>query len=81
MLDPLAERGAPPCPECPAQRLREFLDSPLGLLISAVVDLDFALQAKMSVSLSQVSFPEFLLLRQLVEERDRHQVEQIRKKQ
>ena len=53
--------------------------SPGGPLIAAVIDLDFALQVKIAIGLADIPYPVFLLLRQLAEERDKHQAEQIRK--
>ena len=77
-LDPYAKPGALPCAECPRQRLSDYLASSGGPLISAVIDLDFALQMKIAVGLDQIPYHVFLLLRQLAEERDKHQSEQIR---
>jgi hypothetical protein len=80
MMDPMAGADALPCPECPRTLLAEYLASPGGRLISVVIDLDFALQAGMSVDLGQVPYPEFLLLRQLIEERDKFQIEEMEKR-
>ena len=80
MEEPLAGPTALPCDGCPSQALQEYLASPGGLLISTVTDLDFAMQAGAAVRLSDISYPEFLLLRQLVEERDKYQAERIRKR-
>jgi hypothetical protein len=80
MENPFAGKDALPCPHCPVQLLRSYLETPGGRLMSIVIDLDFALQAGLAVTLDQISYPEFLLLRQLVEERDRHSSEQIQKK-
>jgi hypothetical protein len=55
------------------------LASPGGLLIQVVIDLDFALQTGVTLRLSDIPYPDFLLLRQLVEERDKFQTEEIRK--
>ena len=79
MEEPLDESSALPCQECPAQHLREYLASPGGLLIQAAIDLDFALQAGIAVSLDRIPYPDFLLLRQLAEERNRHQAEMMKK--
>jgi hypothetical protein len=77
-LEPYAKPGVSPCEECPRQRLSDYLASSGGPLISAVIDLDFALQMKVAVSLAEIPYHVFLLLRQLIEERDKHQNEQIR---
>jgi hypothetical protein len=79
MLEPLAGPDALPCEHCPQVALSEYLGSPGGQMILAVIDLDFALQAGITVHLEDVSYPTFLLLRQLAEERDRYQADEIRK--
>lgn len=80
MEDPLAGPSALPCQECPEQHLSDYLASPGARLISAVIDLDFALRAGMSVSFDKVGYPEFLILRQLFEQRDKWETEEINKK-
>jgi hypothetical protein len=65
---------------CPEQHLSDYLASPGARLISAVIDLDFALRAGMSVSFDKVGYPEFLILRQLFEQRDKWETEEINKK-
>lgn len=45
--------------------------------MSVVVDLDFALQNRIQVPLSQISYLEFILLRLLADERNKHQIEEI----
>jgi hypothetical protein len=79
MVEPLAGPSALPCEHCPAQALREYLASPGGRIISVAIDLDFALQAGISITLAEIPYPLFLLLRQLAEERQRHELEEIRK--
>jgi hypothetical protein len=79
MEEPLAGPSALPCPQCPALLLSEYLASPGGLLIQAVLAIDFALQAGISVPLERILYPEFLLLRQLAEERNRYQAEEMKK--
>jgi hypothetical protein len=79
MEDPLAGPSALPCDACPAVALSTYLASPCGQQILAVIDLDFALQAGFTVTLQEVAYPMFLLLRQLAEERDKYQAEEIRK--
>ena len=79
MLDPSADSDALPCPECPEQYLIAYLASPAGQLVSVVCDLDFALQCRIDVPLAHIPYPEFLLLRQLVEERGTYTNEQMKK--
>jgi len=69
-----------PCDGCPEQQLQRHLGSPVGQLISLVIDLDAALQVGITLRLSDVTFTEFLLLRQIAEERDRAQVEEMKKR-
>jgi len=75
MADPFANASSPACDECPASLLDDYLATPPGKLIAQAIDLDFALQAGVTVSLSDISYPEFLLLRFLNEERNRFQAE------
>jgi hypothetical protein len=77
IYDPLAGSSALPCPECPRQALQSYLESPGGRLMSIVIDLDFALQAGIAVPLDSIPYPEFLLLRQLADERAEYEKEQI----
>jgi hypothetical protein len=70
-----------PCEGCPEQALATFLASPGGMLINLVCDLDFALQAGVTIKRSEISYPEFLVLRQLVEERNKYEQEQIKNSQ
>jgi hypothetical protein len=79
MRDPFATADALPCDECPAALLDDYLAGPSGQLIAQVIDLDFALQAGVTVRLEDLSYPEFLLLRLVTEERNRYQDEQLRK--
>ena len=78
-LDPYADASALPCDGCPRQVLHEYLASPAGLLISAVIDLHFALQMGVTVTLDEIPYPAFLMLRHLAEERDKYQAEEARK--
>jgi hypothetical protein len=80
MSEPLAGPSALPCEGCPEQGLSSYLESPGGQLISLVIDLDFALQTGVAIKLNEIPYPEFLLLRQLMEERGRYETEQIQKK-
>jgi hypothetical protein len=75
MNDPFATAASPSCDECPAALLDEYLASPAGRQIGQAIDLDFALQAGVTVSLQDITYPEFLLLRFLSEERNRFQSE------
>jgi hypothetical protein len=75
MADPRASVNSPRCDECPITLLDDYLGSPAGLLISATIDLDFALQAGVTVSLREIGFPEFLRLRLLTQERNRYNAE------
>jgi hypothetical protein len=79
-VEPDAGPSAMPCELCPQLALQRYLASPGGLLVQIVIDLDFALQAGVTLRLADIPYPEFLLLRQLAEERDRYQAEEIRKK-
>jgi len=47
--------------------------------MSVVIDLDFALQAGITIPLSRIPYHVFLLLRQLADERTRYETEQLRK--
>jgi hypothetical protein len=67
-----------PCAECPKELLDEYLRSTAGRLIANAIDLDFALQAGVTITLAEISYPEFLLLRYLAEERNKYQEEQIK---
>jgi hypothetical protein len=79
MRDPRAGPQSPRCEECPATLLDDYLASPAGQIILQTIDLDFALQAGVTVTLSEITFPEFLLLRFLTEERHRFHEEAQRK--
>jgi hypothetical protein len=78
--DPYAKWDAPPCLACPLTLLREYLASPGGLLINLVVDLDYAIQSGIKVPLGEITYPEFLLLRQLTEERNKFEAEELKKR-
>ena len=77
-IDPYAKPGALPCAECPRQRLTDYLSSVAGPLVLAALDLDSALQLNIPVTLDQIPYHVFLLLRQLAAERAKYQTEQIR---
>jgi len=78
-LEPGAGPFALPCEGCPQQALLEYLASPAGQMTQLTIDLDFALQAGITVRLDEIPYPIFLLLRQLADERDKFQAEEIRK--
>jgi hypothetical protein len=78
MTDPFATNDSPRCDECPSQLLDDHLQSPAGQLIAQTIDLDFALQAGVTVGLAEIPYPEFLLLRLLTEERNRFTTESMK---
>lgn len=76
MLDPFANANSPACDGCPALLLDEHLDrTEQGRMVKQVISLDFALQAGLTVTLHDITYPEFLLLRFLSDERNRFQEE------
>lgn len=78
--DPQPDEQTPlPCYECPATKLEEFLVSASGQGMSAVIDYDFAIQSGIKVTLQEINYREFQLLRLLGEERKRWEVEQIQR--
>jgi hypothetical protein len=77
--DPHATADALPCEGCPLMLLNEYLESPGGRLISVVIDLDFSIQTGIPVRLDEITYPEFLVLRQLNEERQRFEVEEMKR--
>jgi hypothetical protein len=79
MRDPYANANSARCDECPLQQLDDYLGSPAGQLIAQTIDLDFALQAGVNVSFKEITYPEFLLLRFLTEERNRFHEEAMKK--
>lgn len=79
MANPFANANSPRCQECPLSQLEDYLESPAGQLISQTIDLDFALQAGVTISLRDITYPEFLLLRFLTEERNRFHEEAMKK--
>lgn len=79
--DPYAAPGALPCDGCPQQALSDYLDSPAGRLFGAVIDLDYALQAGVTITLEEIPYTVFLLLRQMSDERNAYELEQIKKQQ
>jgi hypothetical protein len=79
MRDPFANANSEPCAECPLALLDEYLASPGGRVIAHTIDLDFALQAGVTIRLDDIPYPEFLLLRFLSEERNRFHEEEAKK--
>lgn len=79
MRDPYATAEAPRCEECPLTLLDEYMGSPAGQVVSQTLDLDFALQAGVTIGLAEITYPEFLLLRFLAEERNRFHEEAMKK--
>jgi hypothetical protein len=75
MANPFATMDSPRCDECPLVLLDELLATARGQLIAQTIDLDFALQAGVTVTLAEIPYPEFLLLRLLTEERNRFNAE------
>jgi hypothetical protein len=79
MENPRANADSARCEECPLTLLEDYLGSPAGQLIRAVIDLDFALQAGVTISLQEISLPEFLRLRMLSDERNKFHEESMKK--
>lgn len=77
----VSEADAGPCERCPLELLNCYLQSPLGRVMQLVIDIDFALERGMVVTLDQMSYLEFLMLRVLGEEKQRLQNEDIEKTQ
>ena len=75
MRDPFADAGAERCEECPLALLDEYLGTAQGRAINQAIDLDYAIQAGVTVSLTDITYPEFWMLRFLREERQRFQAE------
>lgn len=67
------------CDECPVLLLDEYLATNAGQSLIATIDLDFALQAGMTVNLADIGYPEFLRLRLLSEERNKWHEETMKK--
>ena len=62
--------GTEPCPECAGVKLDEFLNTVRGRQIALVTGIDRAIQAGITYGPHDLTYPEFLLLRVLAEERD-----------
>jgi len=59
--------------------LDEYLGTAQGQAINATLDLDFALQIGVRIELKEIRYNEFLLLRILNEERNRHREEELKR--
>jgi hypothetical protein len=79
MANPEAGPNAPRCEECPLTLLDGYLNSARGQLIQQTIDLDFALQSGVTVTLKEITYPEFCLLRLLTEERNRKHEEAMQR--
>jgi hypothetical protein len=78
-LCPSALDDATRCADCPVVRLEEALDSESGWLLQRALDLDFALRTGLTLTPNDVALDEFVALRILFEERDRHAAELSRR--
>lgn len=72
MANPFANFNSPRCAECPSQLLDDYLGSSAGQLVQRTFDLEFALQSGVTVTLAEITYSEFILLRLLSEERNRY---------
>jgi hypothetical protein len=79
MVDPLPSSDVLPCAACPLVLLNQYLESPLGRLMLVAVDLEYALEAGFQVTLRDLSYLDFCLLRVLSQERARYQEEEIKR--
>lgn len=66
-----------PCEGCPEQYLDAYLNSADGQPILATVELDAAIQVGLKVGLEQIPYPQFVLLRQLVDQRNKFSIEDM----
>jgi hypothetical protein len=80
MANPFANAESSRCEECPLALLENHLATPAGQLIQRTLDLDFALQAGVTVTLQDITYLEFLMLRFFVQERNRYQAEVVGRK-
>jgi hypothetical protein len=71
-----------PCDECPRVRLDQYLQfTEAGRLIRDALDLDWATKCGLHLTLADVSYPEFLRLRVLQEERQDYELEEFERVQ
>jgi hypothetical protein len=71
------------CLECPLVLLDNYLWSPEGKRLERALDVDFALRSGFTVTLDEVNYWEFTVLKILAEERgrlERDQIEEARRK-
>jgi hypothetical protein len=80
MADPFAGASSARCEECPLTLLESYLGTGAGQTLLQTIDLEFALQAGVTIHLEDIGFRDFLLLRFLAEERNRYQGELMRRK-
>ena len=77
MLDLESGPDSAPCPECPRALLDDYLYRTAGgQWIMAIFDLDFALRNGFRVTLDEVSYREFQLLKIVIGERANYEREQ-----
>jgi hypothetical protein len=79
--EPDAGPFALPCNGCPRQALDDYLKAPESALLQATVDLDYALIMGITLTLDKIPYPVFILLRQLFNERQKYNAEEIKKSQ
>jgi hypothetical protein len=79
MENPFANASTPRCEECPLTLLDGYMGSASGLLVQRTIELEFALQAGVTIGLDEISYPEFLLLRSLAQERNRLSEEMMKR--
>jgi hypothetical protein len=79
MENPRATSDSLRCEECPLSRLEEGLGTLAGQLAIQTIDLSFALEAGVAISPKDITFPEWILLHFLSEERHRFQEETTRR--
>jgi len=70
-----------PCGACPRETLQRFMASGRGVVIQAAVDLDWAIRCGLQVTLRDVTYMEYLLLRQISEERANYEKEMMKREQ
>lgn len=76
------DADTPPCPECPRLRLDQCLQfTEAGRLVRAALELDWATKCGIQIRMEDVSYPEFLRLRMLAEERQALEAEQAERRQ
>lgn len=61
-----------PCADCPRPKLDAALSGVLGELLGRALDLEFALQKGITVTLDEIYADEFAALRVIGSERDRY---------